>query len=262
MTEYIYNKQFPNETSIRIETNNRNFFIGIEQTINDFITQFTNEDSFKNEETNGFELTELNQNELVDLNRNEERRTVGNEDRNRFENFCGNEESSSISTKWGNAYLCNGYYRISSMEHRGKRLHRLIYEDYHKCTLLSNAHIHHLDGDTTNNNINNLKLVSPSEHAKITQENRKQKDYKELPLIADDCPVNDDYYWDYSNSLSEQRNTTGYLHVYKQVCPNCTQGFTYKYTWREEGRLRTLESVNINKLEQKVKAKGLPWQKL
>lgn len=256
MTEYIYNKQFPNETRIRIETNNRNFFIGIEQTINDFITQFTNENAFKNEETDGFEP---NQNELVDLNRNEERRTVGNEDRNRFENFRGNELQKPnkpikspkrtklyppIDTKFGRAYWSGRAYFIRDEnypQNLNKLLHRLIYEDYHKCTLLHDAHIHHLDRNPANNDINNLQLISPSKHSKLHSENRTL------------------------NSLVKQsktRNTSGYFRVCKLKDKRRQNNDMWRYLYPEDGKQKAIVAKTIPELEQKVKAKKLPWKKL
>ena len=44
--------------------------------------------------------------------------------------------SDKIKTKFGNAHITEGYYRICSHKEKnyGKRLHRLIYEDYYKVT--------------------------------------------------------------------------------------------------------------------------------
>lgn len=74
----------------------------------------------------------------------------------------------TIKTKYGTAYLSRGYYIISSSKegNRGKKLHRLIYED-HYGPIPKGMQIHHIDGDTTNNDISNLQLVSISEHNKI-----------------------------------------------------------------------------------------------
>lgn len=74
----------------------------------------------------------------------------------------------SIQTKYGTVTEKNGWYYISSNEHghRGKALHRVIYEDYHKCTLLPHANIHHRNFDKHDNRID-LQLLSASEHQKI-----------------------------------------------------------------------------------------------
>lgn len=73
-----------------------------------------------------------------------------------------------LKTKYGNASLHHkGHYRITSGKegNHGKFLHRLIYEDYHKCTILPFVDCHHINGDKTDNNINNLELMYHSKHS-------------------------------------------------------------------------------------------------
>ena len=59
---------------------------------------------------------------------------------------------------------------------------------------------------------------------------------------------------------SKQQNTTGYYHVIIQQGKNRKP--RYVYSWRENNKRKRLSSVDINKLEEKVKSKGLPWYKL
>ena len=61
--------------------------------------------------------------------------------------------------------------------------------------------------------------------------------------------------------ISKARNTTGYYRVYKQKGSQYKQGFTYKYLYYENGEHCAIYSVDLEKLEQKVKAKGLEWIK-
>lgn len=61
--------------------------------------------------------------------------------------------------------------------------------------------------------------------------------------------------------MSEVRNTSGYLNVYKNKTKECKQGFVWKYTYYEDGKQKAISSVDIEKLKQKVKAKGLKWLK-
>ena len=74
-----------------------------------------------------------------------------------------------IQTKFGSARLHErGYYVISCRnKNRGKALHRLIFEDHYKLTILEGNVIHHIDNNKTNNEISNLKLMSLSEHSKL-----------------------------------------------------------------------------------------------
>lgn len=64
----------------------------------------------------------------------------------------------------------------------------------------------------------------------------------------------------YCSKLSKSRNTTGYFRVTKhQNRSTCEQGFSYDYQYYENGKRKVLSSVNIDKLKEKVLAKGLEW---
>lgn len=45
--------------------------------------------------------------------------------------------------------------------------HRKIMEEYLGRKLSTKEHVHHVNGDPTDNRIENLSIVSPSEHGKI-----------------------------------------------------------------------------------------------
>lgn len=64
-----------------------------------------------------------------------------------------------------------GYYQISGATQKKhpsiqSRLHRAIWEFYNG-KIPEGYHVHHKDGDKENNNIENLEVLSPSEHHKI-----------------------------------------------------------------------------------------------
>lgn len=63
----------------------------------------------------------------------------------------------------------NPYKRIF---HHGKYSyeHRMVMENHLGRKLNKNEHIHHINGNQLDNRIENLKIVSPSEHGKITFE--------------------------------------------------------------------------------------------
>lgn len=56
-------------------------------------------------------------------------------------------------------YLCGRYF-----QRRGKRLHRAVYE-FHNGEIKKGFHVHHIDGDRSNNQIENLSLVAGRVHA-------------------------------------------------------------------------------------------------
>lgn len=67
---------------------------------------------------------------------------------------------------------------------------------------------------------------------------------------------------EYKQNMSESTNTSSYLYVYKRKDKTCKQGFIWCYRYRINGKRKAILSVDIDKLEEKVKAKGLPWRKI
>ena len=72
-----------------------------------------------------------------------------------------------MMTDYGRAYQRkDGYWQISSGPNQGKLLHRLIYEENFG-PIPEGFHIHHLDNDKNNNALENLVLISKSNHHKL-----------------------------------------------------------------------------------------------
>lgn len=65
-----------------------------------------------------------------------------------------------------------------------------------------------------------------------------------------------------SESLCISQNSSGYYRVSKQNSKRYKQGFRWVYKYRLNGKRKTISSTDIKKLEEKVKAKGLPWRRL
>ena len=180
----------------------------------------------------------------------------------------------TINTKFGIARISNdGYWRITSSKegNNGKRLHRLIFEDYHKCTLLPNAVIHHRDGNKLNNRYENLELMSRGEHSILHHkgENNHMWGKNHSDETKQKMSENSARYWkgkkfsdEHKRKMSESKNSSGYFRVSKNKNKSCKQGFTWRYLYvDEEGKRKKIESVDIEKLEKKVKARGLKWLK-
>jgi hypothetical protein len=92
----------------------------------------------------------------------------------------------SITTKFGTAEISDdGYYRITSVKegNLNKLLHRLIFEDSHQTKIPDGYIIHHEDGDKLNNNIENLVLMTKSQHAAIHMKMENNHQYKDYPRI-------------------------------------------------------------------------------
>ena len=63
--------------------------------------------------------------------------------------------------------------------------------------------------------------------------------------------------------ISRKKNSTGYYRVYKQIDKKYKQGFGWRYMYYDKNHKQVaISSVDINKLAEKVKSKGLPWYKL
>ena len=66
----------------------------------------------------------------------------------------------------------------------------------------------------------------------------------------------------HKENISKASNTSGYFRVHKVKSESCKQGFTYVYRYHNsEGKRIAIYSVDIKKLEKKVKNRGLKWKK-
>lgn len=73
-------------------------------------------------------------------------------------------------TRQGGRIIKRGYVMIYRPDHKYCWTngyvpeHRLIYEEYHKCCLLLWADVHHKNEDTQDNRIENLEVMTKSQH--------------------------------------------------------------------------------------------------
>lgn len=61
---------------------------------------------------------------------------------------------------------------------------------------------------------------------------------------------------------SKALNNSGYFRVHIRKDNRYSSGQRFVYKYKENNKIKNLSSVDIKKLEQKVKDKGLPWFKL
>ena len=64
-------------------------------------------------------------------------------------------------------YMSNAY--LSIWDGKNKTLARMIMEEHLGRELTSNEYVHHIDRDTLNDELSNLRVVSPSEHRILHQ---------------------------------------------------------------------------------------------
>jgi len=73
--------------------------------------------------------------------------------------------------------------------------------------------------------------------------------------------VPDDFDKQYQDVV-RRKNGSGFYHVFKKECVSCVQGFRWVYYYDGFDGVKSLSSVDLGKLEFKVKSRGLPWFRL
>jgi len=95
------------------------------------------------------------------------------DNQNRFHRFkYGHNSKGKGNPKYNNGISNDrSYIIINKPDHRlaDKKgfvhEHRLVYEEYYKCSLLPGIVIHHKNGDTKDNRIENLQAMTKRQHA-------------------------------------------------------------------------------------------------
>lgn len=64
------------------------------------------------------------------------------------------------------------------------------------------------------------------------------------------------------NPYSNMPNTSGYFRVSKEYNKKYKRGFIWVYQYKENGKPKKISSINIRKLESRVKEKGLIWYEI
>ena len=163
--------------------------------------------------------------------------------------------NEKIQTKFGIAMSSpDGYYRISSRKEGNNRklLHRLIFEDFYGSEIPEGYVVHHKDENKQNNCILNLQLMKRAEHMSIHSKGENHHYYG--------ISRSDELKKKLSKRIGIERNTSGYFRVCKKYSPKYSQGFTWVYNFHDEnGKRVMLSSVDLDKLKERVLAKGLEW---
>lgn len=189
-----------------------------------------------------------------------------------------------IKTKFGTAKINNqGYYEITSGKenNNGKRLHRLIWEDWYGKPVPKGYFIHHLNHQKTDNRIQNLQCVKSTLHRRYhssnpTEETRMKlsetkkgelnpnfgkelsEEEKQVLLEYAKMPKSEEH----KTNLSKARNTTGYVNVSKHYGSHYKQGFCWRYSYSENGKRYDIQRVKLEDLEKEVKRRNLKWERI
>jgi hypothetical protein len=128
-------------------------------------------------------------------------------------------------------YLCGSYF-----QHKGKRLHRAVWEHYNG-KIPEGYHVHHVDANRSNNDISNLALMSAEEHEAMhaNEEERRENGRRAIKLAIAAAPEwhgsADGFEW-HSKHAKEYWENAPY-NTY--VCDACGKEYTSKVV-RHSGR--------------------------
>ena len=64
----------------------------------------------------------------------------------------------------------------------------------------------------------------------------------------------------YNQKMNQTHSSTGFYLVSIEKCPKCKTGSVYRYIYQDDGGRKTISSIDLDKLEQRVKARGLRWE--
>lgn len=117
-------------------------------------------------------------------------------------------------------YLCGKYF-----QHKGKRLHRAVWE-YSNGKIPEGFDIHHEDGDRSNNQIENLRLLPRSEHHAEHQDQCSENGKKAVVYAIAAAPA-----WHRSEAgkawhREHEREYWGKREPTEYVCTMCGRTFT------------------------------------
>lgn len=101
------------------------------------------------------------------------------------------------------------------------------------------------------NNIEQIFLQEKNENISRYMEDMNQV-FSNQNLIKNRSDVS-------SQKRSQTRSSTGFYLVSIAKCPKCKTSVLYRYQYQEDGRRKRISSIDLDKLEQQVKACGLPW---
>lgn len=137
-----------------------------------------------------------------------------------------------MMTKFGNAKVDKGYYRISSGKegNHGKLLHRLIFEDYYGITILPGNIVHHKDGDKLNNHIDNLEIMDGKKHISYHNTGRKHSELEKQKMRDNHADFSGKNNPQYGKRGEDNHNWKNYATIVKTGKMNNKQRYGIRFT--------------------------------
>lgn len=94
---------------------------------------------------------------------------------------------TNIDKSLGYLYFIDKSHPLAHRKTGRVYLHRHIMSEKLGRLVTRNEHVHHIDGDKLNNDLDNLELLSPSSHATLHNTERMQRVGKEVVKIKTQC---------------------------------------------------------------------------
>lgn len=185
--------------------------------------------------------------------------------------FIDRIDDRTIKTVFGTAKIQkSGYYVITSrMEGNNKKpLHLLIWEKVFG-KRPKGYHVHHKDFDKINNSLDNLVLLSSTEHKKIHTSGENNPMYRvrgsDHPMHGRDRSKEKNPFYQKKHNeesliqMSSKKNNTGIFRISKRACKKCKRGFIYGYRWKDGNKTRQISSSFLYDLKEKMDKKKFDW---
>ena len=157
------------------------------------------------------------------------------------------------------------------MKRKHSKIHRKIYEEHYKCCLLPFIEIHHIDGNSKNNSIENLMPATALEHYHI---HKSQGDKAAAALIAVRAGISYEERSELSRAQAIKNNAEGKCgfklgHASRAGAIGGTKGGAYAKKYRtgifaltpEQNKQRHFNSV-VTKMIKSGKASAWPRERL
>ena len=164
--------------------------------------------------------------------------------------------TKSMKSKYGNVGINKAGYHIITSTKEGnlkKRVHRLIWEDWYGKPVPKGYVIHHINGDKTDNRIQNLQCVSNGNHIRFHHKGKKCKPFTEehkrkLGESKRGKPLSEDH----KQKIAEGNKGIHLLKYARVVKNGTTNEGKQNYALRYEGKM-IAQSIFKEKLEEKAK---------
>lgn len=127
-------------------------------------------------------------------------------------------------------YLCAYYF-----QRRGERLHRAVWR-YHNGDIPQGCHVHHVDGDTSNNNICNLALMTGTEHLRAHMASTTRREQARENFIKTAVPAAKEWHASEEGLAWHSRHAKENWKLREDIiyeCTQCGKAFKTKHMYGE-----------------------------